>query len=88
MSIAYPLKSATLLYRRPDYDQDFVGFMEGDIYEFTDQPIYEVDSKTRAVKDVLQCFEVGADGRTLRPVTRAWLKIQNNERQRTLRKVK
>jgi len=69
------LRRGTLLYRDPAKDQHFVGFLKGDVWEFTDPPFHEVDPLTRKAKPDLQCFRVVNNDLKLQPVTRgSWLK--------------
>jgi len=65
----WDLTKANLLYRRPEYDQNEQAFLEGDVWEFTEPPFYEIDPITYETKPTLQCFRVGRE-LSLMPVTR------------------
>ena len=64
------LESAVLLYRVPTRDRDEVGFLPGDVWEFDEPRIEEVNPATRSCTGALQCFQVGEDGQRLVPVAR------------------
>ena len=66
----YPIRKKTLLYRDPTKDLECPDFLAGDVWEFPEPAIKEVDPRTRTARQALQCFRVGDDNRSLTPIAR------------------